>query len=216
MLASIFTEGTIYEVLLSTCSALRAVNVSPVGVIRRGSVLELSIESATTTAANLRNTAHATINVLQNPLIFALATFNQLPSNEIAHPNGFEAPALVKADAWIAAKVSSAAAVSKADRLGSTTFLNVILEPLAIVTPGPPRPHSRQFAAIVEALIHASRALVAASRGMLGEMETHIQLSRDHLQAAKQLGEDPSAIEAIRLCESRLEMAIESVRLEEH
>jgi len=215
MFESIFDEGTIYEVLLTTCSARRVVNVSPVGVTRRGSVLELSIESATTTATNLRDTACATINVLQNPLVFAQATFNQLPSDEIAHPKGFEAPALIKADAWIATRVSSATEVSKADRLGPTSFLHVILKPLAILTPGPPRPHSRQFAAIIEALIHASRALVAASRGIPEQVETHIQLSRDHLKAAKQLGDDPSVIEAIRLCESRLEMAIESVRLEE-
>jgi len=214
-LESIFDEGTIYEVLLVTCASRGAVNVSPVGVTRRGSVLELTIESATTTARNLRDSAYATINILHNPLAFAQAAFSQLRIDEMAHPKRFEAPALARADACIATRVSSVTEVSKVDRLGSTPFLHVVLEPLAILAPGPPRPHSRQFAAIIEALIHASRALVAASKGIPEEVEAHIQLSRTHLDAAKKLGEDPTVIEAIRLCESRLEMAIESVRLEE-
>lgn len=158
-------EG-INEVIATTTG-----NAAPMGIISRGSVLQIGIYLTSHTARNIERDGWLIAHITTDPLIFVTTAFSDLPDDAYTDEiiNGIRMQRLAGVDDWIA---YSTTIVNRTSRK-----ILVSLTPLhEHITRTMPSAHNRGFANLIEATVHGTRYQYTGSEDLKKLILHHIAL----------------------------------------
>ncbi|MCW4049651.1 MAG: DUF447 family protein [Candidatus Bathyarchaeota archaeon] len=158
-----FTRNSIVETILVTSSNDGSLNPAPMGVIRLDDeILEIRAFKTSKTHVNLSNGGQASINIVNNPMLFLATAFK----DEIkAQPNICEEMSLEEAEVSILVEVLER-------KEHSDLQVSYMTRPLKIdIKRRRPLVFSRGRARAVEAVIHATRIKVFKAEGLSKDVD---------------------------------------------
>lgn len=164
-----FTEGPIYEIILTTLNPDGSGNSAPMGVVMTGpSALEIKPFKTSTTYKNLKKFGKACVNVISDPGIYLATAFKgeDLPGFLVPYIDG--ELRLGHSDAHIFIESNSSD-----ESEHRVTFTCSILS--VEVANSKPRVFSRGRARAIEAIIHATRIKVFLEEGPRERVESLIK-----------------------------------------
>jgi len=201
ILARVFPEDELFEVILTTESDDGQVNAAPVGVVRRGHRAIIELSASTLSLMNLRKRESGLLNLVSDPMTFAESAFGIYDSK--AYVPESPVKRLPNARASIPLGLDSCQNFTREDRLGATEFVRLTLDIEGLKIHAPPEPYSRRRAAAIEAIVAVTKAEVACERGLTEVLEE----IKEEVNRLRRIagGPDGSAVEAFELCVNRLE-----------
>lgn len=159
-----FTGGVIFETIVTTSNPNGTPNAAPMGVIMQDqSTLILNIFNQSKTLQNLKTQKKAVINITSNIELFYKSTFKEanpdgkLPLDWFEKSTTVKAPKLRLADAWVEASVVSVEANGR-----EKTHVHLKVEAITAQQKFP-QIYNRAFAAVLEAIINATRVKAFAA-----------------------------------------------------
>lgn len=159
-------EG-ISEVIATTISQIGKPNAAPIGIISDGN-LHAEIYTNTQTYANVKTAKKLVANIVDDPLLFVLSAFTDLPLEEFCM--GDDVPVLKDAKAWIIFECIMEDHPERA---------TVNLRPLrGKIIQRSIQPISRGFNAVIEATVHATRYLAMKDPKYLRQIEHYEEIVR--------------------------------------
>jgi len=164
-----FSEGPIYEIILTTLDHNGSGNAAPMGVVMTGpSTLEIKPFKTSTTYKNLKKFGKACVNVISDPGIYLATAFKgeDMPRFPVPYVDGDLR--LDHSDAHIFIESDSS---DESER--RATFMCRVLA--VEVVNSKPRVFSRGRASVVEAIIHATRIKVFLEEGQCERVESLIK-----------------------------------------
>ncbi|OYT52729.1 hypothetical protein B6U66_00960 [Candidatus Bathyarchaeota archaeon ex4484_135] len=180
-----FSDRTFSEVVLALEIDGR-VHVQPLGVRLSGDLLWARVFRSTRLHGLLRTGLKGSLNITYDPRAFLEPVlYGRLTSLEVLE--GPKGPYLPSSSASIFVEVC------RVEERGD--FSLAWLKPTGLVMRGPPRAFNRAFSALIEALIHLSRARYYAIEGNAREASELAEKGRSSLEPLRHATEDPSWLE---------------------
>lgn len=150
-------KGLIYETIITTKNGAEIPNAAPIGVTCKNETeIVLHIFEDTRTLQNIESDGRFAVNLLKDPLVFALSTVGELPPDYFKRfNNDFY---MKKTDAFFTAVVTKIKEVQKNDNIGKSK-LNIITADVEeiIIKNKNVEPLNRAIYAVIESLIYLSR-----------------------------------------------------------
>ena len=153
------------EIIATTVSKSGKPNAAPIGIISDGN-LYARIYTNTQTYANVKITKKLVANIVDDPLLFVLSAFMELPLEEFRMED--DVPVLKGAKAWVAFECSMEDHPERA---------TVNLRPLrGKIMQRSIQPVNRGFNAVIEATINATRYLATKDPKYLRRIEHYEEI----------------------------------------
>ncbi len=156
-----FSKGIITETIVSTYNAERQPNAAPMGVtMENPQRIAIKPYASTLTYKNIQQKRCAVINVTANPELYYRTAFKEanpkgrIPQEWFEKAETVDAPKLRMAEAHIEVAVADISAFN-AERATALCQIKLIKAPKVL-----PKVYCRASAAIIEAVIHATRVKV--------------------------------------------------------
>ncbi len=180
-----FSELTFSEVVLALEVDGR-VHVQPLGVRLSGDLLWARVFRSTRLYGMLRTGLKGSLNITYDPRAFLEPVlYGRLVSLTILR--GLKGPYLPSSSASVFVEVARVG--------GEREARSMWLKPTGLFVKGRPRAFNRAFPALIEALIHLSRARYHAIQGNAREASELAEKGRSSLEPLKHATEDPSWLE---------------------
>jgi len=171
-------KGLLYETIITTKNGAEIPNAAPIGVTCKNETeIVLYIFEDTRTLKNIKSDGRFAVNLLKDPLAFALSTVGELsPDYFKRFNNDFY---IKKTDAFFTAVVTKIREVQKNDNIGKSK-LNIITADVEkiIIKNKNVEPLNRAIYAVIESLIYLSRIEMVDDKTAANYLERINEMSR--------------------------------------
>jgi len=171
-------KGLLYETIITTKNSAEIPNAAPIGVTcKNENETVLYIFENTHTLQNIKSDGRFIVNLLKDPLVFALSTVGELsPDYFKRFNNDFY---IKKTDAFFTAVVTKIREVQKNDNVGKSklNLITAYVEEIIIKNKNV-EPLNRAIYAVIESLVYLSRIKMVDDKTAVKYLERINEMSR--------------------------------------
>jgi hypothetical protein len=164
-----FTDGSNYEIILTTLNSDCSYNAAPMGIVMTSPlILTIKPFKTSSTYKNLKNKSRACVNVTSDPGIYLATSFKEKDFSGFPVPNIDKELRLDHSDAHVFIELKS---FDELEHRAKVSFQILSVE----VIISHPKAFNRGRAAAIEAIVHATRIKVFFKEGPRERVESLIK-----------------------------------------